>query len=89
MHLIPHPSLPNSCRFPNCTTVTFQPAYGVAGGAPLVMQNGSDTLGFCQSSQPKWSAFRDPRCDQQLGGMVGCMGGKCGQMVVGGLGALV
>jgi hypothetical protein len=24
------------------------------------MKNGSDTLGFCQSSQPKWSAFRDP-----------------------------
>ena len=45
---------------PNCTTLTWQPAYGVDGGPPLVMKDGSDTLGFCQSSQPKWSAYRNP-----------------------------
>ena len=51
---------------PGCPTVSWQPAYGVNGGAPLVSRNGTSSadgpvLGFCQSSQPKWSAYRDPR----------------------------
>ncbi|GIM13200.1 hypothetical protein Vretimale_16381 [Volvox reticuliferus] len=45
----------------NCSTVTFQPASGVAGGPPVMCLNGTDPLlGFCQSSQPNWSALRDP-----------------------------
>ncbi|KXZ54062.1 hypothetical protein GPECTOR_5g17 [Gonium pectorale] len=49
---------------PGCPTLTFQPPSGVAGGPPLVLLNstapGGEPLGFCQSSQPLWSAYRDP-----------------------------
>ena len=48
---------------PSCPTVTFQPAYGVAGGpglVPMFDNNKSTPLYFCQSSQPIWSAHRDP-----------------------------
>ncbi|GLI71506.1 hypothetical protein VaNZ11_016727 [Volvox africanus] len=45
----------------NCSTVTFQPASGVAGGPPVMcLNNTNPLLGFCQSSQPDWSALRDP-----------------------------
>lgn len=55
---------------PGCPTTSWQPASGVKGGPPLVLftNNGTSSnnasqphLGFCQSSQPNWSAFRDPR----------------------------
>ena len=47
---------------PGCPTVTFQGKYGVAAGPVLVPQNATDpnSPGFCQSSQPLWSAHRDP-----------------------------
>jgi len=57
---VPFSALQAYVQFPNCTTYTWQEAYGVDGGPPVVMKGGSDTLGFCQTSQPKWSAYRDP-----------------------------
>ncbi len=46
-----------------CPTVTFQPAAGVNGGPGLVPKAGGGApLYFCQSSQPVWSAHRDPSC---------------------------
>jgi hypothetical protein len=54
------PSYQIEWQDPICPTITWQPANGVAGGPPLVLKNGSSTLGFCQSSQPTWSAHRDP-----------------------------
>ena len=45
----------------SCPTVTFQSAAGVKGGPGVVPQSNSTTpLYFCQSSQPIWSAHRDP-----------------------------
>ncbi|EFJ42112.1 hypothetical protein VOLCADRAFT_77270 [Volvox carteri f. nagariensis] len=47
----------------NCPTMSFQPATGLEGGPPLMLLNttaGQPLLGFCQSSQPLWSAWRDP-----------------------------
>ncbi|KAG2485785.1 hypothetical protein HYH03_015496 [Edaphochlamys debaryana] len=55
------PSYQLQAHPPNCTTLSFQPASGVSGGAPLVMPPGMmPPAGFCQSSQPVWSAYRDP-----------------------------
>ncbi|GFR53263.1 hypothetical protein Agub_g16045 [Astrephomene gubernaculifera] len=60
---------------PGCPTLSFQPPSGVAGGLPLLLLNNTSAssntssatstpntppLGFCQSSQPVWSAYRDP-----------------------------
>ena len=42
-----------------------QPATSVDNGL-LVLSNmtaaGQPAMGFCQNSQPTWSAYRDPRC---------------------------
>jgi hypothetical protein len=50
---------------PSCNTLSWQPASGVSGGPVLVplagTANSSTPSGFCQSSQPVWSAYRDPR----------------------------
>ena len=66
----PHPTPPKA-HAPGCPTTTWQPAYGVGGGMPLVLLestvNSSMPLGFCQSSQPLWSAYRDPRYGPGLG----------------------
>ncbi|GAX82085.1 hypothetical protein CEUSTIGMA_g9513.t1 [Chlamydomonas eustigma] len=45
---------------PTCQTITFQPSNSITGGTPLVLETNSTTLGFCQNSQPTWSAHRDP-----------------------------
>lgn len=51
---------------PNCNTLSFQPAGSVKAGPvflPLANTTSSSRgtpLGFCQSSQPDWSAHRDP-----------------------------
>lgn len=54
----------------SCVGYTFQPTYSV-GGQPGLLQDpqGSGNF-FCQSSQPLWSAFRDPRRATGAGGGV-------------------
>ncbi|GAX77692.1 hypothetical protein CEUSTIGMA_g5135.t1 [Chlamydomonas eustigma] len=54
------PSYQTAWNPPTCQTITFQPSTSVNGGAPLVLMTNSSTLGFCQNSQPLWSAHRDP-----------------------------
>ena len=46
---------------PGCPTKSCQSSYNVNGGPLLQPQNGTNgVFGFCQSSQPLWSAHRDP-----------------------------
>lgn len=77
------PSYQLQAQQPNCPTLTFQPASGVAGGMPLVLSNttapGQEPVGFCQSSQPLWSAYRDPRWGRggRDGGGAGALEGRC------------
>ncbi len=54
--------LPSSAQAypPGAQTLSWQAAYGVGGGPVLVPLATNKTVGFCQSSQPKWSAHRDP-----------------------------
>ncbi|KAL6758152.1 Metallo-dependent phosphatase-like protein [Haematococcus lacustris] len=76
------PDYQRAAHPPGCPTTSWQPAHGIAGGPPLVLQkprsssraiissssssdsssnsSSEEVLGFCQSSQPKWSAYRDP-----------------------------
>ncbi|GAX77671.1 hypothetical protein CEUSTIGMA_g5114.t1 [Chlamydomonas eustigma] len=55
------PPYQTQCQPPSCPTLSWQPSSGVTLGAPpLVLKTNSSTLGFCQSSQPLWSAHRDP-----------------------------
>ncbi|KAG2441245.1 hypothetical protein HYH02_010088 [Chlamydomonas schloesseri] len=57
------PGYQRQAHAPNCPTVTFQPATSVNNGI-LVPSNmtaaGAAPMGFCQNSQPTWSAYRDP-----------------------------
>lgn len=47
-----------------CPITSYQPASTSTGGAPGYINNKvydpSGLTYFCQSSQPKWSAYRDP-----------------------------
>ncbi|GFH10112.1 purple acid phosphatase [Haematococcus lacustris] len=60
------PGYQRTAHAPGCPTLSWEPASGVAGGQPLVLLNTTENLasanpvGFCQSSQPVWSAHRDP-----------------------------
>jgi hypothetical protein len=54
---------------PACKPLTFQAANGVGGGPPILTMEkmgcldgaaAGPPLGYCQSSQPEWSALRDP-----------------------------
>ncbi|KAL6756984.1 hypothetical protein V8C86DRAFT_2636239 [Haematococcus lacustris] len=75
------PDYQRAAHPPGCPTTSWQPAHGIAGGPPLVLQkprsssraiisssssdsssnsSSEEVLGFCQSSQPNWSAYRDP-----------------------------
>ena len=55
------PYIQSMVQTPSCPTVTFQPAAGINGGPGVVpLNNSKDNLFFCQSSQPIWSAHRDP-----------------------------
>ncbi|KAG1674589.1 hypothetical protein FOA52_001838 [Chlamydomonas sp. UWO 241] len=49
---------------PGCPSTSFQAAGGGEGLGPPLVQRGTDRdgrpLGFCQSTQPEWSAYRDP-----------------------------
>ncbi|PNH09476.1 Purple acid phosphatase 15 [Tetrabaena socialis] len=58
------PGYQRAAHAPNCPTLSFQPAGSVGGGPVLVPSNmtkpGDAPMGFCQSSQPVWSAYRDP-----------------------------
>ncbi|KAL6764742.1 Metallo-dependent phosphatase-like protein [Haematococcus lacustris] len=62
------PDYQRMAHLPGCPTTSWQPASGVGGGPPLVLlaspdkqqQQQQQPLGFCQSSQPVWSAYRDP-----------------------------
>lgn len=51
-----------AAQLPSCPIITFQPPANVDHGPVLVPYAKNKTLGFCQSSQPLWSAHRDPRC---------------------------
>ncbi|KAG2423817.1 hypothetical protein HXX76_014977 [Chlamydomonas incerta] len=57
------PGYQRAAHAPGCPTVTFQPATSVNNGL-LVLSNttaaGMPAMGFCQNSQPTWSAYRDP-----------------------------
>jgi len=45
----------------NCPATSWQTPYGVGGETTGLVQNRQDgTRYFCQRSQPKWSAYRDP-----------------------------
>jgi hypothetical protein len=48
---------------PGCVITSFQPASGKAGGPGIIpnpVLDPSQSAYFCQSSQPVWSAYRDP-----------------------------
>eukprot|EP00955_Chlamydomonas_euryale_P069431 360458-Chlamydomonas_euryale.AAC.9 len=55
---------------PGCPTTSWQPAGSVNGQAGLVPFENNVSLYFCQSSQPDWSAHRDPRYRNIDGGEV-------------------
>ena len=59
----PSPGYQTQVHPANCPVTSYQPASGKAGG-PGVIQNPaidpSQTEYFCQTSQPVWSAYRDP-----------------------------
>ena len=59
----PSPSYQTQVHPPGCPVATYQPASGKAGGPGSVPNPIFDPSGdtfFCQTSQPVWSAYRDP-----------------------------
>ena len=54
------PSYQSQVHPVGCPTVSYQRASGVAGGAGVLADPASPDRFFCQSSQPTWSAYRDP-----------------------------
>ena len=59
----PSPGYQTQVHPANCPVTSYQPASGTAGGPGVVTNpaiDPSQTQYFCQTSQPVWSAYRDP-----------------------------
>ena len=59
----PSPSYQTQAHPPGCVITSYQPASGKAGGPGVIpnpVLDPSKSAYFCQSSQPVWSAYRDP-----------------------------
>ena len=54
------PSYQLAAQPASCNTITWQGANGIAGKAGSVSNPSGAATYFCQSSQPSWSAYRDP-----------------------------